>query len=134
MTGLTTTIGTALAAGAIALGGALGVGEGGGSADAGQSGGSLDDRDAQSSRTALVIDAARARDGRELVDPRLRDLDAEVRLPRTPDEARTNVRYFDALGYRVVVAGPEASAAAQAVGVEAMQVAGLRQAVAVAED
>jgi len=146
MTGLTTTIGTALAAGAIALGGALGVGEGGGSGgddggalrvarggDPGQQGTSLDSNGAESSRTALVIDASRARDGRELVDPRLRDLDAEVRLPRTPDEARTNVRYFDALGYRVVVAGPEASAAAAAVGVDALRVAGLRQAVGAVE-
>jgi hypothetical protein len=80
-----------------------------------------------------VIDASRARDGRDLVDPRLRDLEAEVRLPRTQDEARTNVRYFDALGYRVVVAGPEASAAAQAVGVDAVRAAGLPQAVGVAE-
>ena len=133
MTGLTTTIGTGLAAGAIALGGALGVGEGGGSGDVGQRGGSLDGQRAQSSRTALVIDASRARDGRELVDPRLRDLDAEVRLPRTSEEARTNVRYFDALGYRVVVAGPEASAAAATVGVDAVRVAGLRQAVGAAE-
>jgi hypothetical protein len=44
-------------------------------------------------------------------------VDAEVRLPRTPAEARTNVRYFDELGYRVVVAGPRAEAAAAAIGV-----------------
>jgi hypothetical protein len=132
MTGLTTTIGTALAAGALALGGALGGDDGGGDGDVGQRA-SLGNG-AQSSRTALVIDASRARDGRELVDPRLRDLDAEVRLPRTPDEARTNVRYFDSLGYRVVVTGPEASAAAVAVGVEAVRVTGLRQAVGAAED
>ena len=62
--------------------------------------------------TALVIDAALGADGRELVDPRLRDVDADVRLPRDSSEARTNVRYFDELGYRVVVAGPDASAAA----------------------
>ena len=86
-----------------------------------------------SSRTALVIDASRARDGRELVDPRLRELDAEVRLPRTADEARTNVRYFDALGYHVVVAGPEANAAATAVGVDAVRAAGLPQALAASE-
>jgi hypothetical protein len=71
--------------------------------------------------TALVIDAAAARDGRELVDARLRDLDAEVRLPRTLPEARTNVRYFAALGYRVVVAGPRARAAAGAAGAVAMR-------------
>jgi hypothetical protein len=112
-------------------GGALRVAQGG--SDAGEHGASLDGHGARSSRTALVIDASRARDGRDLVDPRLRDLEAEVRLPRTQDEARTNVRYFDALGYRVVVAGPEASAAAQAVGVDAVRAAGLPQAVGVAE-
>jgi hypothetical protein len=67
-------------------------------------------------RTALVIDASLARDGRELVDPRLEETAAEVRLPRTPDEARTNVRYFAELGYQVVVAGPDARAAAKAAG------------------
>jgi hypothetical protein len=121
MTGLTTSVGTALAAGALALGGSLGVGHDGDSHTASAEG--------DSSPTALVIDASRARDGRELVDPRLRDLDADVRLPRTADEARTNVRYFDALGYRVVVAGPEATAAAKAVGVDAVRAAGLPQAV-----
>ena len=55
-------------------------------------------------RTALVVDAAGARDGRALVDPRLVGLDAELRLPRTSEEARTNVRYFEELGYRVIVA------------------------------
>jgi hypothetical protein len=75
-----------------------------------------------------VIDASEGRDGRELVDPRLRELDADVRLPRTSTEARTNVRYFDALGYRVVVAGPQASAAAAAVGVDAVRAADLSQA------
>ena len=63
-------------------------------------------RDGDGSRMALVIDAAAARDGRELVDARLRDSDAQVRLPRTAAEARTDVRYFAAQGYRVVVAGP----------------------------
>src|SRR5687768_13544788 len=52
-------------------------------------------------RAALVIDASLARDGRDLVDSRLEDVDAEVRLPRDADEARTNVRYFDELDYRV---------------------------------
>ena len=121
MTGVSTSIGTALAVGVLALAGSLGVGHDGDSLAASA------DRD--STRTALVIDASRARDGRELVDPRLRDLDAEVRLPRTPDEARTNVRYFDALGYRVVVAGPEASAAATEVGVDATRAADLPHAV-----
>ena len=83
---------------------------------------------AGSVQTALVIDAAQGRAGRELVDPRLRDLDAEVRLPRTSAEARTNVRYFEALGYRVVVAGQKASAAAQATDADVVRTAGLPQA------
>jgi hypothetical protein len=121
---MTTSIGTALAAGALALGGSL---------DSGLDSNSLGTgADGESSPTAVVIDASRARDGRELVDPRLRELDAEVRLPRTSAEARTNVRYFDALGYRVVVAGPEASAAAGAVDVEAVRAADLPQAIAAA--
>ena len=80
-------------------------------------------------RTALVVDSALSAQGRELVDPRLRALDADVRLPRTAREARTNVRYFDELGYRVVVAGPDASAAAGAVGVDAQRVPDLESAV-----
>jgi hypothetical protein len=119
MTGLATSIGTALVAGALALGGSLG--------DDGSSSGS-----GGGARTALVIDASQGRDGRELVDPRLRDLDADVRLPRNSEEARTNVRYFDALGYRVVVAGPQASAAARATDVDAVRAAGLPQALAAA--
>jgi hypothetical protein len=117
MTGLATSIGTALVAGALALGGSLG--------DEGSASGSGADGDA---RTALVIDASQGRDGRQLVDSRLLDLDADVRLPRNSEEARTNVRYFDALGYRVVVAGAQASAAAGATGVEAVHAAGLPQA------
>ena len=78
--------------------------------------------------TALVIDAGTAHLGRELVDPRLLDVDAEVRLPRDSREARTNVRYFDELGYRVVVVGPRSSAAADATGVEAVHAADLPQA------
>jgi hypothetical protein len=62
-------------------------------------------------RTALVIDAAVARDGRALIDPRLRAVDADIRLPRTQAEALTDVRYFDALGYdRIIVAGPRSTA------------------------
>jgi hypothetical protein len=79
-------------------------------------------------RTALVIDAALSANGREVVDPRLRGLDADVRLPRTSSEARTNVRYFDELGYRVVVAGPAASEAASAAGIDAVWTADLPQA------
>jgi hypothetical protein len=66
--------------------------------------------------TALVIDASLARDGRDLVDARLEGLDADVRIPRSAREARTNVRYFDSLGYRVVVAGARSEAAAAATG------------------
>jgi hypothetical protein len=64
-------------------------------------------------RTAIVIDASAARDGRALVDHRLRAVDADVRLPRDAAEARTDVRYFTAQGYdRILVAGPRATAAA----------------------
>ena len=73
-------------------------------------------------RAALVIDASLARDGRELVDSRLEGVDAEVRLPRDAEEARTNVRYFDELDYRVYVAGSQATAAADQAGVEATRV------------
>jgi hypothetical protein len=99
MTGLGTQIGALLAAGAVAVGGLLGA-----------------PSDRSAPRTALVIDAAAARDGRALVDPRLRGLDADVRLPRTADEARTDVRYFAAQGERIIVAGPQSAAAARQVG------------------
>jgi hypothetical protein len=99
MTGLKTQIGALLAAGAVAVGGLLGAGS-----------------DRPAPRTALVIDAASARDGRALVDPRLRAVDADIRLPRTADEARTDVRYFAAQGRRVIVAGPAATAAARTTG------------------
>ena len=71
-------------------------------------GGGSDER----ARTALVVDAALARDGRELVDTRLRDSADELRVPRNAAEARTDVRYLTAGGYRLVVAGPLTSAAA----------------------
>jgi hypothetical protein len=105
MTFIGTNIAAVLAAGAVATGSLFGA-----------------DSDEQSRRTALVIDESIASHGRELVDPRLKDVDADVRLPRTPTEARTNVRYFDALGYRVVVAGFQANSAAEATGVEAVHV------------
>jgi len=70
-------------------------------------------------RTALIVDAALARDGRELIDPRLRALDAEIRIPRTVAEAETDLRYFAAQGYRLVVAGPDSQAAAKAAGLAA---------------
>ncbi|MGH2803243.1 MAG: hypothetical protein ACRDL4_09395 [Thermoleophilaceae bacterium] len=89
--------------------------------------------DSATPRTALVVDAAASRDGRDLVDPRLRSVDAEIRLPATPAQARTNLRYFDAQGYRVVVAGPRASAAAAATGVAAVRAPDLAGALAAIE-
>jgi hypothetical protein len=102
MTGMATTIASLLAAGAVATGGLLAPGSG-----------------SEAAGTALVIDAAAARDGRELVDPRLVEGGVELRLPRTAEEALTNVRYFAAQGYRVVVAGPLATGAAHQAGVHA---------------
>jgi hypothetical protein len=108
MTFIGTNIAAVLAAGAVATGSLFGA-----------------DSDEQTRQTAVVIDASLASDGRQLVDPRLKDVDADVRLPRTSTEARTNVRYFDALGYRVVVAGFHANAAADASGVDAVHTADL---------
>jgi hypothetical protein len=88
--------------------------------------------DGAAPRTALVIDAGAGREGRELVDPRLRHADAEVRLPRTPSEARTDLRYFEAQGYRVIVAGPRAQAAARSTGVAAVTAPDLAGALAAA--
>jgi FAD/FMN-containing dehydrogenase len=93
----------------VALGGVVGVGSG---------------YDHSAAPTALVIDAALARDGRDLVDPRLESAGAEVRLPRTSAEARTNVRYFTKAGYRVVVAGSNSSAAGAASAVPAPDLTG----------
>lgn len=117
MTLIGTHIAAVLAAGAVASGAVVG-------ADAPADG------DEGSASTALVIDASLARDGRELVDPRLEDVDAEVRLPRDAEEARTNVRYFDELDYRVYVAGAHATAAARATGAEATAVQSLEGALA----
>jgi hypothetical protein len=83
--------------------------------------------------TALVIDADAGRDGRELIDDRLIEADTEVRLPRTDAEARTDVRYLDAQGYRVVVAGPRAAAAAAATGIAATQADDLGEALKTVE-
>jgi hypothetical protein len=116
MTGLGT-VAALLATGVLTVGGLIG-------SDSGASSGS-------GTGTALVIDASAARDGRNLVDSRLRDLDAVLRLPRTSTEARTNVRYFDAQGYRLVVAGSQANAAADAAGVDAVHVPDLARALAV---
>jgi hypothetical protein len=109
MTGLGTQIGALLAAGAVAVGGLLGAGS-----------------DRPAPRTAVVVDAAIARDGRALVDPRLRAIDADVRLPRTSTEALTDVRYFAAAGYdRLIAAGPRSTAAAKAAGASAERASGL---------
>jgi hypothetical protein len=114
MTGLGTQIGALLAAGAVAAGGLLGAGSG-----------------RSAPRTAIVVDAAIARDGRALVDPRLRTVDADVRLPRTQTEASTDVRYFAAADYdRVIVAGPRSTAAADEAGGVVQRASGLDGAVA----
>ena len=100
MTGFGTQITALIGAAAVAAGGLLGGGSGG-------------------ERTALVVDAALARDGRELVDADLRGAADELRVPRTADEAVADVRHLAAGGYRLVVAGPDARAAAAAAGVAA---------------
>jgi hypothetical protein len=114
MTVLGNQIGALLAAGAVTVGGLLGAGS-----------------DRPAPRTALVIDAPLARDGRALLDARLRHLDAAVRVPRTAAEALTDVRYLAASGYdRVVVAGPRAQAAAVQAGAPARRASALDQALA----
>ena len=115
---LGTHITAVLAAAAVAAGGVAGA--------------ATDEGSGSSPGTAIVIDAAAARDGRELVDPRLEAAGAEVRLPRTAEEARTSVRYMAELGKRVVVAGPQASAAADSVGVAAVKTGDLTDALAAA--
>jgi hypothetical protein len=111
MTLLTTTAGSLLAAGALALGGLLGAG----------SDGRADQRQAS---LGLVIDAAAARHGRDLLDPRLRSAGADVRLPRTAQEARTDLRYLVASGdAALVVVGPRAAAAARETGIRARRAA-----------
>jgi hypothetical protein len=117
MTLIGTHIAAVLTAGAVAAGAVFGA-----EASTGQ--------DAQP--TALVIDSSLASHGRELVDPRLDDIDAAVRLPRNADEARTNVRYFDALDYRVYVTGARSTAAAERAGVNVTAVDGLDGALAAA--
>ena len=115
MTGIGTQIVALIGAAAVAAGGVLGGSAGGGSPDA---------------LTALVVDPALARDGRELVDDRLRDAADQLRVPRTAAEARLDVRYLLESGHRVVVAGPEVSAAAA--GLEAERASTLQGAVAAA--
>ena len=118
MTLIGTHIAAVLAAGAVAAGAVFGA-EASTGEDAAQP-------------TALVIDDSLASHGSELVDPRLDDVDAAVRLPRTADEARTNVRYFDALDYHVYVAGARSAAAAATTGVDATEVDGVGGALAAA--
>ena len=118
MTLIGTRIAAVLAAGAVAAGAVFGA-EASTGEDAAQP-------------TALVIDSSLASQGSELVDPRLDDVDAAIRLPRNADEARTNVRYFDALDYRVYVAGARSSAAAKQTGVDATEVDGLEGALTAA--
>jgi hypothetical protein len=116
MTFIGTHIAAVLAAGAVATGAVFGAEPGAGNDGSGP--------------TALVIDASLARDGRELVDKRLQDVDADVRLPRNADEARVNVRYFDELDYKVYVAGSTATAAADQTGVDATKLDDLEAALA----
>jgi hypothetical protein len=112
MTGIATSLAALAATGALTVGAALAPGA-----------------DHPAPRTAVVIDASAARDGRTLVDPRLRAIDADIRLPRDAAEARTDVRYFAAQGYdRIVVAGPRSTAAAH--GASVVRVAGLPAALA----
>ena len=118
MTVIGTHIAAVLAAGAVAAGAVFGA-EASTGAEAAQP-------------TALVIDSSLASHGNELVDPRLDDVDAAVRLPRNADEARTNVRYFDALDYHVYVAGARSTTAAETTGVNATQVDGLAGALSAA--
>jgi hypothetical protein len=114
MTGLASAALSVAAAGALAAGGALAPAAG-----------------HPAPRTALVIDAPAARDGRALVDPRLRATEADVRLPRSAAEARTDVRYFAAQGYdRVIVAGPRSTAAAADTDVPALRAGDLSGALA----
>ena len=101
-------------------------------AGGGLAGATSGDSSGSASGTALVIDAAAARDGRDLVDPRLQVAGAEVRLPRTAEEARSSVRYMAELGKRVVVAGPQATAAAESAGVAAVRARDLNGALAAA--
>jgi hypothetical protein len=116
MTLIGTHIAAVLTAGAVAAGAVFGA-EASTGADA-------------ATPTALVIDSSLAGHGSELVDPRLEDTGAAVRLPRDADEARTNVRYFDALDYHVYVAGARSTAAAEQAGVDATEVDGLDGALA----
>jgi hypothetical protein len=118
MTDMGTSVGALIAALVVGAGGVLGSA-------------SSEDGPA-AARKALVIDAAAARDGSDLLDDRLMAIDAEVRVARTAAEARTNVRYFAEQGYDIVVTGPVAGEAAGEAGVGAERAAGLGDALALA--
>jgi hypothetical protein len=120
MTSIGTALAGALAAGAVAVGSAFGAGGGADTAGGGE----------KTERNALVIDQSLASDGRELVDARLEGVDAEVRVPRNATEADTNVRYFERLGYTVIVSGENATAAAESTGEPAVYAGGLGEAIA----
>jgi hypothetical protein len=117
MMDLATQLSASLAAAVVAVGGVAGVTASGS--------GPLPD-------TAIVIDASEARDGTDLIDPRLQDADAEIRVPRTAKEARTNVRYLGKLGMRVVVVGRHATAAADTAGIAVVQAPDLASALTAA--
>jgi hypothetical protein len=116
MTIFPTTAGAFLAAGALALGGLLGAG----------SDGRAGPRQAP---LGLVIDAAAARHGRDLLDPRLEIAGADLRIPRSAREARTDVRYLAATGDTgLVVVGPRSATAAREAGIPARHAADVTQA------
>jgi hypothetical protein len=128
MTAIATTIGGLLTAGVLAAGTLFGGGADTQSGGGSQSGTHAGAATAQT-RTAIVIDASLASHGRDLVDDRLEGLNADVRLPRDRFEAATDVRYFDRLGYTVVVAGERSTRAAEDAGEPAVYAGGLGAAV-----
>jgi uroporphyrinogen-III synthase len=119
MTPLASLAGALVAAGALALAAVLGTGPGGGA----------EHPAAAHSRAGVVVDAAVARHGRDLLDPRLKAAGADVRVARSADEARTDVRYLAAAGEgALVVVGPRSAAAAREAGVPALRAPGVAEA------
>jgi hypothetical protein len=118
MTVLMTSAGALVAAGALALGGLFGAGS------AGPAG-------AYEPRLGLIIDAPAARHGRDLLDPRLRAVAADVRVPRSAQEARIDARYLAAAGDDILVAvGPRAAEAAADTGLPVRRAADAAEAAA----
>jgi hypothetical protein len=118
MTMLMTSAGALAAAGALALGGLVGSGSDGRVG-------------AHEPHAGLVIDAPAARHGRDLLDPRLRVVAADVRVPRSAQEARTDARYLAAAGDDILVAvGPRAAEAAADTGLPVRRAADVAEAVA----